>query len=107
VLLSAAILLYADNMATGYEDYFVYMYINNPLALQRCQAHVVALMEQQGVRTGADWVTFDPSTLEAAIAQARKDFQLLMGLVNGVGQPRAIVTRRLDPGPTVGWGSTT
>lgn len=89
-------------MATGFEDYVIYLYTNPSLALARVQSHLIALMEQQGVRTGADWVTYDPSTLEAAIAQARKDMLYLNGVLNGIGQPRAIPTRRFDPGPNVG-----
>lgn len=89
-------------MGTGYEDYVLYMYSNNALALARCGQHLIGLMAQQGVRTGADWVTYDPSTLEATIAQVRKDWNYLNGVVYNIGAPRAIPTRRLDPGPNVG-----
>jgi hypothetical protein len=91
-------------MASGYEDYVVYMFSNPSLALQRCQQHLVALMSQQGARVGADWVTYDPSTLDKAIEQARKDLMYLNGVVNNVGAPRAMPTRRVDPGPNVGSG---
>jgi hypothetical protein len=89
-------------MATGYDDYIVYMYSNPPLALERCQQHIVALMQQEGPRVGSDWVTHDSSVLDKVIARARKDLAMLNGVVLGVGAPRAIMTRRVDPGPSVG-----
>lgn len=92
-------------MATGYEDYVVHMYTNPRLALDRCSQHLVKLMEKQGARTGADWVTYDPSTLDKAIEQARKDQLYLSNVVMQVGVPRAIPTRRFDPGPVVGFPS--
>jgi hypothetical protein len=89
-------------MATGFEDYVIYLWSNPPLALDRVRQHLIALMGQQGARVGADWVTYDPSTLEKAIETARKDLMSLEGRVNNVGAPRAIMTRRVDPGPSVG-----
>ncbi len=89
-------------MATGYEDYVVFMYTQPAVALQRCQLHLVGLMQLQGARVGADWVTYDPSTIEQAIERARKDLAQLNGVVLNVGAPRAIMTRRVDPGPAVG-----
>lgn len=89
-------------VATGYEDYVIYLYSAPSTALARCQQHLVLLMGQQGVRSTADGVLYDPATLEAAIAQVRKDLMYLQGVVNGIGAPRAIPTRRVDPGPNVG-----
>lgn len=92
-------------MATGYEDYVKYLYTQPALALARCNEHLIALMQQQGARTGADWVTYDPSTLDKAIEQARKDMAYLNTVVNQIGVPRAMPTRRFDPGPVIGFPS--
>lgn len=93
-------------MATGFEDYIIHMYTQPSLALERCQQHLVALMGMQGPMVGADWSTYNPQSIDAAIAQVRKDLAYLQGVVYGIGAPRAIMTRRVDPGPTVGLGST-
>jgi hypothetical protein len=93
-------------MATGYEDYILYMYTNQSLALSRLGNHLIGLMEMQSsARTGADWVTYDPSTLDKPIATAMQHWNYLNGVLYGIGQPRAIPTRRYDPGPSVGLGN--
>ena len=91
-------------MATGYEDYVVLQFTQPAAALNRCLLHLVELKKLQGVRTASDGVTYDPATLEAAIAGAERDAFRLAQTVNGVGRPRFVPTRRQDPGPLIGNG---
>ena len=89
-------------MATGFEDYILTFWSNPVQALPRCQMHLMALLQQQGTRTSADGVLFDPTTLDAAIKRAMDDFKSLEQRLNGVGQMSFMPTRRVDPGPVVG-----
>jgi hypothetical protein len=89
-------------MATGFEDYIVYFVTQPALALQRCQQHLMALMEMTGVKTLSDTVGYDPATLEQAIARCERHLISLQMRVNGFAQPRLMPTRRYDPGPNVG-----
>lgn len=89
-------------MSTGYTDYFQYFYTNPQLSLQRAYAHLQALFDMQGPRTAADGVQYDPEVVEAAIIRTERHIKDLNQRLNGVGMPRLIPTRRVDPGPNVG-----
>lgn len=89
-------------MATGYEDYVTYQYTSPALALDRAQLHLMKLMEMQGPSTGADWTTYNPMTLDSAIASVRKDIERLAAQGYGIGKPRLVPTVRSDPLPIGG-----
>jgi hypothetical protein len=94
-------------MPTGYEDYVQTLYTDPATSLVRAQKHLTKLLELQGQRVLTDGVSVDPSTLQTAIDNVNKDIQFrLAPAVYGIGKPRLVPTRRLDPGPTVG-GLTT
>jgi hypothetical protein len=85
-------------MATGYENYVSLMWTNPAAALSQAQLHLQKLMEQQGPRVGSDGAMYDPAALEAAIALTERHIQSLAARVHGIGRPRLIPTRRVDPG---------
>lgn len=93
-------------MPTGYEDYVRYQWTDPVTGLARAQEHERVLMEMaSGARTQADGVLYDPATLQPLLDMVRRDIMRLVGEVHGVGVPALQPTRRLDPGPVVGYGS--
>lgn len=85
-------------MATGYEDYVTLRITSPPAALSKATLHLQALLTMRSSpRTGADGVSYDPVALDAEIDRTERDITRLSGMVYGIGKPRAVPTRRIDP----------
>lgn len=94
-------------MATGYETYISLMYVNPQASLGLALNHLQALAVLRSTpRSGADSVSYDPTSLDLEMARVEKDIRYLNGIVNHIGQPRMAPTRRIDnaPWPVPGQG---
>ena len=89
-------------MATGYEDWIRYRVSQPALALSRIYMHMQILQEMaSGARTMADGVAYDPQPLMMLLEPngfLMREANRLEQVVNKVGIPRFIVTRRVDGG---------
>jgi hypothetical protein len=95
-------------MATGFETYITLMYDQPTAAYSLAIQHLTALAAMRSSpRSGADSVSYDPTSLDLEMARVEKDIRYLVGVTRHIGQPRLVPTRRIDnsPWPVPGQGN--
>lgn len=81
-------------MPSGFESYVTQMDSDPKTALASARSHLVWLMQQQGPRVGDAGTTYDPASLDTAIATTRTDINSLTSRTSLVGIPSLIPVRR-------------